>query len=96
MDMKDFFYNVGKSLCISTILESKDFRGQFMAVFFSFIDCEYTPLHFSRHSLAGQAGATQDQGLLDRMTFANMVDSEDYKKYRRQAYSKLYCFLELL
>ena len=30
------------------------------------------------------------------MTFANMVDSEDYKKYRRQAYSKLYCFLESL
>jgi hypothetical protein len=34
--------------------------------------------------------------MLDRMTFANMVDSEDYKKYRRQAYSKLYCFLELI
>ena len=58
MDVKDFFYNVGKSLCIATILESKDFRGQFMAVFFNFIDYEYTPLHFSRHCLAGQAGAT--------------------------------------
>lgn len=30
------------------------------------------------------------------MTYANMVDSDDYKKYRKQAYSKLYCFLELL
>ena len=60
MDVKDFFYNVGKSLCIATILESKDFRGQFMAVFFNFTDCEYTPLHFSRHSLEREAGATQD------------------------------------
>ncbi len=30
------------------------------------------------------------------MTYANMVDSEEYKKYRRQAYSKIYCFLEML
>ena len=30
------------------------------------------------------------------MTYANMVDSDEYKQYRRQAYSKLYCFLELL
>lgn len=29
------------------------------------------------------------------MTHANMVDSEDFKKYRRVAYSKLYCYLEL-
>lgn len=30
------------------------------------------------------------------MTYANMVDSEEFKKYRRMAYSKLYCYLELL
>ena len=29
------------------------------------------------------------------MTYANMVDSEDFKAYRRLAYSKLYTFLEL-
>lgn len=30
------------------------------------------------------------------MTYANMVDSEGFKQYRRHAYSKLYCLLELL
>jgi hypothetical protein len=30
------------------------------------------------------------------MTYANMVDSEEFKKYRKTAYSKLYCYLELI
>lgn len=58
----------------------------------NFIDNEYSPLHFSKHSLSYK----QESSLLDKMTYANMVDSEQYKKYRRQAYSKIYCFLELL
>ena len=29
------------------------------------------------------------------MTYANMVDSEEYVKFRKHAYSKLYCFIEL-
>jgi hypothetical protein len=97
MDVKDFFYNLGKSLCISTILESKDYRSQLMSIIFGFIDYEYSTLHFSKQTMSTSVGKSgSDQVLLDRMTYANMVDSEEYKKYRRQAYSKLYCFLEML
>jgi len=45
MDMKDFFYNFGRSLCISTIFDRKDFKEKLMSVFFDFVDFEYTPLH---------------------------------------------------
>jgi hypothetical protein len=30
------------------------------------------------------------------MTIANMVDSESYKAFRRQAYAKMYAYMELL
>ncbi len=30
------------------------------------------------------------------MTYANMMDSESFVKFRKQAYSKLYCYLEML
>jgi hypothetical protein len=51
MDMKDFFYNIGKSLCIGTILENKEYRSQLMYIFYNFVDYEYSALYFSRNSL---------------------------------------------
>jgi hypothetical protein len=42
-----------------------------------------------------KAKVQNGSSFIDQMTYANMIDSEDYKKYRRIAYSKLYCFLEL-
>ena len=33
---------------------------------------------------------------MDRMTLSNMVDSEAFKAFRRQAYTKMYAFIELL
>lgn len=93
MEIKDFYYNIGKSICIPTVMESKVHRPRFLALFMNFIDNEYAALHFSKHSLSN---VNEDSSLLDKMTYANMIDSEQYRKYRRQAYSKLYCFLELL
>ena len=52
MDVKDFFYNFGKSLDIFTILENKDYRPHFMTLFYNFIDKEYSPLHFSKKNLS--------------------------------------------
>ncbi len=82
MDVKDFFYNIVKSLCISTILDSKDYRARFVQILFDFIDKEYTPLHFSRH-VHIESGNDLEAIRLDRMTYANMVETEEYKKYRR-------------
>lgn len=98
MDVKDFFYNVVKSVCISTVMERKELRPRFLDIFYSFIDNEYAPLHFHKHTLSSSSHSNNkgDSLRLDRMTYANMIESDDYKKYRRQAYSKIYCFLELL
>ena len=95
MDVKDFFYNISKSLCIATVMENgKDLRPRLFSLFYSFIDCEYTTLYLSKSVHNVQQQSTDK--LLDQMTYANMVDSEEYRKYRRIAYSKLYCFLEML
>lgn len=49
MEMKDYFYNVAKSLCVPTVMDhGKDLRPQFFALFYSFIDCEYTTLYLSK------------------------------------------------
>ncbi len=50
MDMKDFFYNIGKSLCVKTILENKEYRSKLMHDFYNFVDNEYSVLHFSRNN----------------------------------------------
>jgi hypothetical protein len=71
MEVKDFFYNIGKSICMDTVMDSKEYRPKFIAVFTSFIDNEYSQLHFSKRSLQGQ-----DTSLLDKMTYANMIDTE--------------------
>ena len=97
MDAKDYFYNIGKSLDIPTIMESKIYRAELFEIFYSFIDAEYQTLFLSKRGENREAILADDEsGLLDKMTYANMVDSDEYKQYRRQAYSKLYCFLELL
>lgn len=41
MDAKDYFYNIGKSLDIPTIMESKIYRAELFEIFYSFIDAEY-------------------------------------------------------
>lgn len=89
MEMKDFFYNLTKSICIESILSSNSLKTQFFTHLYSFIDLEYNLLYFSKSSVTHTE-------LLDKMTYANMLDSEDYKAFRRQAYAKLYCYLELL
>jgi hypothetical protein len=77
MDVKDFFYNIGKSICIPTVMESKELRPKLLSIFLSFIDNEYSQLHFAKRHLVSS------DSLLDRMTYANMIDTEQYKKYRR-------------
>jgi len=78
MEIKDFFYNIGKSICIPTLMESKVYRPRFLALFMNFIDHEYSTLHFSKQKISNEGGVS----LLDNMTYANMIDSEQYKKYR--------------
>jgi hypothetical protein len=60
-------------------------------MFFRFIDAEYNPLYLSKRSTQ-----KSDSGeFLDTMTFANMIDSQEYKGFKRSTYSKLYSFLEM-
>ena len=51
-----------------------------------------------RSSSANQSieGEISEDKLLDNMTYANMVDSEEYKRYRKLTYSKLCTFIEIL
>ena len=47
MDVKDFFYNIAKSLCMQTVFENKKLRLQFFnELFYPFIENEYTTLNF--------------------------------------------------
>ncbi|TNV87999.1 hypothetical protein FGO68_gene14880 [Halteria grandinella] len=90
MDVKDFFYNIAKSMCMQTVFEDKKLRVKFFnELFYPFIENEYTVLNFPQN--------TKKTGdILDRMTLSNMVDSEAFKSFRRQAYTKMYAFIELL
>ena len=97
MEVKDVFYNLTKTLqyIIDELLESSE-REHLFQVIYSFINCEYRVLYQS-HTQENKAKLlTGDQELIDQITKANMIDSEDYKGFRRQSYSKLYAFIELL
>lgn len=50
MEVKDFFYNVGKSLDIGTVMESKILRPLLFSLFYNFIDAEYTVLYLSKNN----------------------------------------------
>jgi hypothetical protein len=95
MDVKDFCYNIGKSLDVASVMESKDLRSQLFTIFYAFIDSEYTSLFLSRSTHKSDFSLSDEQKLLDKMTYANMVDSDAFKQFRRQAYNKLYCFIEI-
>lgn len=34
--------------------------------------------------------------MIDKIVNANLVESDEFKKFRKIAYSKLYCYLELI
>jgi|LauGreDrversion4_2_1035121.scaffolds.fasta_scaffold14058_9 hypothetical protein len=60
-------------------------------MFFRFIDAEYNPLYLSKRTTK----STDSEEFLDAMTYANMIDSQEYKGFKRSTYSKLYSFLEM-
>ncbi|CDW84473.1 small subunit processome component 20 homolog [Stylonychia lemnae] len=92
LEVKDFFYNLTKTiqLQIDPIMSNTQLRQQLMSQFYDFIDKEFRALNSQR-----QQKISQNQDLLDRMTYANMIDSDQYTKYKRQTYSKLYCYVEI-
>jgi hypothetical protein len=57
-------------------------------MFFEFIECEYQPLHQSKE-------IKETRSLVDRMLFANMLDSDSHKAFRRQAFSTMSSFLDM-
>lgn len=69
------------------ILPHKNLRESLFEMFYDFVDLEYKPLHQQKSAASGQS-------LVDRLTFSNMLDSESYKAFRRQAYSTLAGFLD--
>ena len=83
LEIKDFFYNIVKSLCINTVMSNVPFKEKLFSIFTSFIDNEYTTLFMVRHAVDHNYLENEEDILLNNMTYANMVDSEDYKKFRR-------------
>lgn len=92
LEVKDYFYQLTKSLsgALGTILPLKELREPIFDVFYGFIRHEYNQV-FGRKNLEG--GSTD---LIERMTQANVMDSDSMKLYRRTTYSCLSAYLELL
>jgi hypothetical protein len=91
LEVKDFFYQLTKAIsgALTTILPLKELREPMFDVFYGFIRHEYNQV-FSRKKLEG--GSTD---LIERMTQANVMDSDSMKLYRRTTYSSLAAYLEL-
>ena len=91
LEVKDFFYQLTKGLsgALGSILPQKELREPIFDVFFGFIRHEYNQV-FSRKKMEG--GSID---LVERMTQANVMDSESMKQYRKCTYSSLSAYLEL-
>jgi len=89
--VKDFYYNLTRSLggALNKVVETKNLRTDLFDCFYKFIDHEYSLLLLQKKRFLSKTD------VIDQMTYANMVDSEDFKKYRRVSYAKLYCYLEM-
>ena len=91
LEIKDFFYQLCRSISSvigGTVLHQKKLRDPLFNVFYNFLDKEYLPLHQSK----GVGSGT----ISERMVYANMLDSETHKAFRKQAYSTLSSFLDML
>ena len=77
-------------------MSSKSLREPIFDAFFSFIHLEYDNLFVrsNREKVSSFSGSSDD-ALIDRMTQANVLDSESLKLYRRTAYSSLSSYLDL-
>jgi hypothetical protein len=99
LEAKDFFHQLGKCLAgsmSSAILPQKALREPVFEAFTSFIRYEYEIL-FQRKSLAkfeSQGGA--NGRYIEKMTQANIMDSESMRTYRRTSYACLSSYLDLL
>ena len=94
LETKDFFFQICKSISsvlTSCILSQKRLREPVFNMFYTFVDTEYTPLHQQR-----KQSIDSNKSLIDRMTYSNMLDSVVHKTFRRQAYSTLSSFLDML
>ena len=92
LEVKDFFYQLTKALsgALGTILPRKELREPIFNVFFGFIRHEYNQV-FSRKTQES-IGSTD---LVERMTQANVMDSDAMRQYRKTTYSSLSAYLEL-
>ena len=94
MEVKDFFYNLSKSLsqCINTLLLQKTLMNSFSTGFYKFIDCEYNIICNSQSKNLKTGTGT----VIDTMMYANMIDSDEFKLHRHKAYSKFLAYLEVM
>lgn len=76
---------------IDLVLANQNHRNKLYQSFDSFFDNEYLYLHLGRQ----KAIVSSDIDLKGRMVNANLVDSEQFKTYRRICYSKLCATIEL-
>jgi hypothetical protein len=74
---------------LSTILPKKELREPLFDVFYDFVRHEYNQV-FVRKRIEGGS-----QDLVERMTQANVMDSDSMKSYRRTTYSCLSAYLDL-
>jgi hypothetical protein len=100
LEVKDMLYQVLQ--CFAgvlgpCILQQKNLREPFFDLFYEFLNKEYLMLLHKSEGVAAQVDADQDRPsyLLDRMTYANMLDSEGNRGHRRAARIKMSNFLDV-
>ena len=101
LEIKDMFYQVLQcfaGVLGSCILQQKNLREPFFNVFYEFLDKEYRVLLHKSKDVADRIDTHEDRPsyLLDRMTYANMLDSEGNRGHRRAAKIKMSNFLDVL
>jgi hypothetical protein len=99
LEAKDFHHQLGKCLAGAlgtAIMPAKALREPIFDTFFTFIRLEYDVLfgRSNREKVSSGQGSGDDR-LIDRMTQANVMDSDLLKQYRRTAYSCLSSYLDL-
>lgn len=59
-------------------------------MFYTFVEKEYAPLHKLK-----ETNLDKSKTIIDRMTYANMLDSMVHKGFKRQAYSTLSSYFDM-
>jgi hypothetical protein len=98
-EILDHLSLLGKTL--SQFITIDSVLPQTVAMFLAFMNSEYLALHKKDFCMETKNSEvldieTQGETVIERMTIANMVDSDNFRKYRRVSKCKLHVYLTIL